>query len=259
MSKPLLSLVGAGPGDPELITIKAINAIAAANVILYDALASEELLDYASPAAIKRFVGKRYGCHALSQLEINRLIVEYAHSHGHVVRLKGGDPFVFGRAGEEIMAARAEGIDVVVIPGISSALAVPATQMIPLTCRGINESFWVTTGTTQSGHISTDIKLAAQSSATVVILMAMSKLEAIMDIFAANGKSNTAVAIIQDGTTAREKMVIGTVKDIAFRAQHAQLTNPAIIIVGDVVQLHGAQFKHAVQSVVNSSLATGLK
>lgn len=238
MVEPRLSLVGAGPGDPELITLKAIKTLQQADVILYDALANDELLSYAKPGAISRFVGKRYGCHALSQQEINHLIIEMALAHGHVVRLKGGDPFVFGRAQEEIAAAREAGIPVEVVPGISSAVAVPAGQMIPLTCRGINESFWVTTGTTQSGEISEDIKLAAQSSATVVILMAMSKLEAIMEIFAGCGKSDTPVAIIQEGTTSREKMVIGTVKDIVFRAQHAGLGNPAIIIVGEVVKLH---------------------
>lgn len=238
MSIPRLSLVGAGPGDPELITLKAIKTLQQADVILYDALANDELLSYAKPGAITRFVGKRYGCHALSQQEINHLIIELALAHGHVVRLKGGDPFVFGRAQEEIAAAREAGIPVQVIPGISSAVAVPAMQMIPLTCRGVNESFWVTTGTTQSGEISADIKLAAQSSATVIILMAMSKLETIMEIFAGYGKSETPVAIIQDGTTSKEKMVTGTVRDIAFRAQHAGLGNPAIIIVGEVVKLH---------------------
>ncbi len=251
MITPLLSLVGAGPGDPELITLKAIRIIGTANVILYDALANEVLLNYAAPGAIKRFVGKRYGCHALSQQEINMLIIEYAQSHGHVVRLKGGDPFVFGRAQEEIETARNAGIDVQVIPGITSAIAVPASQMIPLTCRGINESFWVTTGTTQSGEISSDIKLAAQSSATVVILMAMSKLEAIMDIFSANGKGDTPVAIIQDGTTPNEKMVIGKVNDITFKAQFAELTNPAIIIVGEVVKLHFTKSKKIVESIIN--------
>jgi len=245
MKKSLLSLVGAGPGDPELITLKAINTIKKADVILYDALANESLLEYASPEAIKKFVGKRYGCHALSQQEINHVILEYAFSHGHVVRLKGGDPFVFGRAQEEIDAARNAGIEVEVIPGISSAIAVPASQMIPLTCRGINESFWVTTGTTQAGEISKDIHLAAQSSATVIILMAMSKLEAIMDIFAAHGKNETPVAIIQDGTTDKEKIVIGKVRDIAFKAQYAGLGNPAIIMVGEVVRLHPSQIaKH---------------
>ena len=172
---------------------------------------------------------------------INDLIREYAFSHGRVVRLKGGDPFVFGRAWEEIEAARQAGIEVEVIPGISSVVAVPASQMIPVTCRGISESFWVTTGTTQSGTISADIKLAAQSTATVIILMAMSKLEAIMDIFSECGKAETPVAIIQDGTTEKEKIVIGKVKDIYFRALHAELSNPAIIMVGEVVSLHAVK------------------
>lgn len=239
----LLQLVGAGPGDPELITLKAVQAIAKADVILYDALANESLLQHARPGAITKFVGKRYGCHALSQQDINHLIIEYAAVHQRIVRLKGGDPFVFGRALEEIEAARANGIEVEVIPGISSAISVPASQMIPLTARGINESFWVTTGTTQSGRISEDIRLAAQSSATIVILMAMSKLEEIMDIFAGYGKSETPVAIIQDGTTPKAKMAIGAVRDIYFKAQYAGLSNPAIIVVGEVVKLHLALVK----------------
>ncbi|BAV07609.1 uroporphyrinogen-III C-methyltransferase [Filimonas lacunae] len=235
---PHLTLVGAGPGDPELITLKAIKALQTARVILYDALANDQLLEYAAPDAITTFVGKRFGCHALSQAAINELIVENAWKHGRVVRLKGGDPFVFGRAQEEIDCARAAGITVEVVPGITSAIAVPAMQMIPVTCRGLNESFWVTTGTTRSGDISADVALAAQSSATVVLLMAMSKLEQIVDIFTVNGKAQTPVAIIQDGTTPKEKMVIGTVKDILFKAQHAGLANPAIIMIGEVVRLH---------------------
>lgn len=243
MNKALLSLVGAGPGDPDLITVKALKVLRSAKVILYDALANEELLNHASGTAIKKFVGKRYGCHALSQQEINHLIIEYAHKYGHVVRLKGGDPFVFGRATEEIDAARSAGIEVEIVPGISSAIGVPAMQMIPLTSRGINESFWVTTGTTQSGEISPDIKLAAQSSATVIILMAMSKLETIMDIFAASGKAETPVAIIQNGTTPKEKVVIGKVKDIVFKAQYEEIANPAIIMVGEVVNLHPSNWE----------------
>jgi uroporphyrin-III C-methyltransferase len=253
MHKSILFLVGAGPGDPELITLKAVKTIAAADVILYDTLVNEELLTYASPVSIKQFVGKKYGCHYLSQQEINQLIIEYARSHSRIVRLKGGDPFVFGRAQEEINAARSAGIFVEVIPGITSAIAVPASRMIPLTCRGINESFWVTTGTTQSGEISNDIKLAAQSSATVVILMAMSKLEAIMDIFAANNKADTPVAIIQEGTTANEKIVVGKVKDIFFKAQYAELKNPAIIVVGEVVNLYTAEINHLLQQHLNSN------
>jgi len=255
--QPLLSLVGAGPGDPDMITLKAVKVLNAADVVLYDALANESLLEHAPAGAVKKFVGKRFGCHALSQDEINTLIGEYAFSHGHVVRLKGGDPFVFGRAQEEIDFARSLGIPVNIVPGISSALAVPSMQMIPLTSRGVAESFWVTTGTTRSGDISPDINLAAQSTATVIILMAMSKLEQIMDIFSKAGKSATPVAIIQDGTTAREKIVIGTVKDIPFRAQHSGIGNPAIIIVGEVVNINQgilhAETKQLIAGLINDS------
>ncbi|MCF3109724.1 uroporphyrinogen-III C-methyltransferase [Niabella sp. CC-SYL272] len=242
-----LSLIGAGPGDPELITVKALRALRKADVILYDALANEELLVHARNTAVVQFVGKRFGCHALSQEEINLLIIAYGQCCKHIVRLKGGDPFVFGRAQEEIDAAIAAGMEVEVIPGVSSALAVPASAMIPLTCRGINESFWVVTGTTRSGELSKDIALAAQSSATVVILMAMSKLEAITDIFVAAGKGETAAAIIQNGTRSDARMVTGKVKDIAFRAQHEGLGNPAVIIIGEVVNLNrGLRNKMAV-------------
>lgn len=251
---PTLSLVGAGPGDPEMITLKAINTIRKAAVILYDALVNESLLEYAAPGAIIRFVGKRYGCHALSQQEINQLIVEMALAHGHVVRLKGGDPFVFGRAVEEIQTARAHGIKVAIIPGISSAIAVPSLQLIPLTCRGVAESFWVTTGTTRSGDISADIALAARSTATIVILMAMSKLEGIMEIFAQQGKSNMPIAIIQDGTTPQQKMVTGTVHDIVWKAQAAGMGNPAIIVVGEVVKLQAILADETVQRLQNSDI-----
>jgi uroporphyrin-III C-methyltransferase len=249
MAIPSLSLVGAGPGDPELITLKAIRAIREADVILYDALVNEALLEYAAPGAIIRFTGKRYGCHMLSQEKINQLIVSSALEHGHVVRLKGGDPFIFGRAAEEMEAARNAGIPVRVVQGISSALAVPASQMIPLTWRGTAESFWVTTGTTRTGEISDDIRLAARSSATVIILMAMSRLEAIMDIFMSCGKADLPVAIIQNGTMADEKMVKGTVKDIIFRARHAGLTNPAVIVAGEVVNLYGSLLPACIQGV----------
>ena len=198
-------------------------------------------------------MGKRFGCHALSQQEINNLIINYSIKHSRIVRLKGGDPFVFGRALEEMEAAARHGIAVEVIPGVSSAIAVPASEMIPLTARGINESFWVTTGTTQSGKISEDIRLAAQSSATVIILMAVSKLEEIMDIFAGFGKSETPVAIIQEGTTPNGKMVIGSVRDIAFRAQYASLSNPAVIVVGEVVKLHPSYIKEV--AIVQSAKA----
>ena len=251
MIHPFISLVGAGPGDPEMITLKALRVLKEADAILYDALANEELLEYSS-SKYKQFVGKRYGCHSLSQEEINILMIETARTYGHVVRLKGGDPFVFGRAQEELDAARAAGIPVQVIPGISSALAVPASKLIPLTCRGINESFWVCTGTTQSGQISDDIRLAAQSSATVIILMAMSRLEEIMDIFSSHGKAQTPAAIIEQGTTPSERMLTGTVGDIYYRALREGLSNPAIIMVGEVVSLY-----HTNLDLFNTALRSG--
>lgn len=235
MTNSTLFLVGAGPGDAELITLKAIKVIQRADVILYDALVNPELLNYCHPICAQHFVGKRMGCHTLSQDEINALIIDLSHRYNNIVRLKGGDPFVFGRAYEEMLAARSAGMRIEVIPGISSSIAVPESAMIPLTCRGVNESFWVTTGTTRSGDISSDIQLAAQSTATIVILMAISKLEKIMEIFAGYGKAKMPVAIIQEGCTPNQKVITGTVNDIFFRAQQASISNPAIVIVGDVV------------------------
>lgn len=230
-----LSLVGAGPGHPDMITLQAIKTMQQAKVVMYDALANPALLDYATQAHEKIYVGKRLGSHHLSQQEINQLIIEKCKQYGHVVRLKGGDPFVFGRASEEIEAATAADIAVDIIPGISSAVAVPALQGIPLTLRGKAESFWVITGTTQTGELSSDIALAAQSTATVVILMAISKLQAIAEIFSQHGKRHLPAAIIMSGSTPQEKMVTGTVHDIVMRAENAGIANPAIVIIGDVV------------------------
>lgn len=232
---PKLTIVGAGPGDEDLITIKAIKAITSADVILYDALINEALLKHASPKAELIFVGKRKGCYAYQQSQINDLIVERALRCGHVVRLKGGDPFIFGRGAEELKYAQEYAIEVAVVPGISSAAAVPAYQGIPLTKRNASESFWVITGTTKSHQISGDIALAAQSTATVVILMGMGKLSEIVQIFSNEGKSETAVAIIQNGTRAGEKVGIGTIDTIESIVQEKQLSNPAIIIIGEVV------------------------
>ena len=202
INNPKLTVVGAGPGDVELFTLKGIRALESADVVLYDALVNPELLEYATNAELI-FVGKRKGCYAYQQEQINDLIIARAKSHGHVVRLKGGDPFIFGRGAEEMQVAAAAGLEVAVVPGISSSLAVPAYQNIPLTKRGSSESFWVITGTTKAHKISNDIKLAAQSSATVVILMGMSKLAEITALFRESGKKDTPVAIIQDGTTSK--------------------------------------------------------
>lgn len=235
--QPKLTLVGAGPGDPDLLTIKGLKALADADVVLFDALANEELLKYASKHAELISVGKRAGKHSMKQGEINELIVKKALQKGHVVRLKGGDPFIFGRGYEEIDYAEAFGIETAVIPGISSFYSVPELQKIPVTVRGTNESFWVVTGTTASGELSKDIYHAAQSSATVIILMGMNKLQEIAQAFSSNGKGETPVAIIQNGSLPEEKAGYATVTTMVEMAKDQNLANPAIIVIGEVVRL----------------------
>ncbi|AZJ31859.1 uroporphyrin-III C-methyltransferase [Tenacibaculum mesophilum] len=234
-NQPKLTVVGAGPGDADLITLKAIKALEQADVVFYDALVNNELLGYVNPNAELIFVGKRRGCYSYQQEQINELIVARGFSHGHVVRLKGGDPFIFGRGAEEIEYAAKHGLEVAVVPGISSSLAVPAYQNIPLTKRGSSESFWVITGTTKQHQLSNDVALAAKSSATVVILMGMGKLSEIIQLFKAEGKNELPVAIIQNGTTPEEKIGIGTVDTIEEVVAKNNLSNPAIILLGDVV------------------------
>lgn len=234
--QPIVTLVGAGPGDPDLLTIKGAKALAEADVVLYDALANEEILTYAPKKSIKIFVGKRKGCHEYSQDQINQLIVDNALTYGHVVRLKGGDPFIFGRGSEEIDFIESFGIPTSVVPGISSSIAVPAYQGISLTKRGVSESFWVITGTTSDRKLSNDVALAAQSSATVVILMGMSKLTQIIDLFQKESKGETPVAIIQNGTTPQEKIGVGTINTIEQVVAQQQLSSPAIIVIGEVVK-----------------------
>ncbi len=231
---PRLTVVGAGPGDVELITLKGVKVLGDARVVLYDALVDPALLTYA-PAAEHIFVGKRKGCYSYQQEQINELIVSRAYSHGHVVRLKGGDPFVFGRGAEEMEYAAAHGLAVSMVPGISSCVSVPASQHIPVTKREVAESFWVITGTTRNHELSADIHLAARSGATVVILMGMSKLTEIATLFRKEGKGDLPVAIIQNGTRADEKIGVCTINNMVAMVQERQLSNPAIIIIGEVV------------------------
>ncbi|MBU2949156.1 uroporphyrinogen-III C-methyltransferase [Tamlana agarivorans] len=233
---PILTVVGAGPGDEDLITLKAIKAIESADVILYDALINESLLKYASKDVELIFVGKRKGCYAFQQEQINDLIVAKAKEKGHVVRLKGGDPFIFGRGAEEIDYVRPFGLETFVVPGISSSIAAPAYQGIPLTKRGASESFWVITGTTKKHQISSDVALAAKSSATVVILMGMSKLDEIVKIFSAENKQDVSIAIIQNGTRENQNVGIGTIGTIQKIVAEKGLSSPAIIVIGDVVR-----------------------
>jgi len=233
--KPKVTLVGAGPGDPDLITIKGMKALMNANVVLYDALINRKLLEYVPKNAKRIFVGKRKGMHSFTQDEINELIVKNAFEYGNAVRLKGGDPFIFGRGSEEIDYIESFGIETEVVSGISSSMAVPASQGIPLTKRGVSESFWVITGTTTERKLSKDVHLAAQSTATVVILMGMSKLSEIVSVFKKYNKRNVPTAIIQNGTTSSEKIGVGTIDSILEVVEQQKLGSPAIIIIGEVV------------------------
>lgn len=236
--KARITLVGAGPGDPDLITLKGIKALRQADVVLYDALVNEAILEEAPATALRVFVGKRAGQHSHQQAEINLLLVQYAYSYGHVVRLKGGDSFVFGRGHEELTYANSFDIPVSIVPGISSCIALPELQGVPPTRRGLNESFWVLTGTTRHGTLSKDVSIAAQSSATAIILMGMRKIRQIMTTFAEAGKAETPVMVIQNGSLPNEKCVIATVSSIADEVERANIGSPGIIVVGEVVHLH---------------------
>ena len=235
LKAPKLTIVGAGPGDVELITLKAIKALENADVVLYDALVNEELLKYATKAEIV-FVGKRLGCHAYTQDQINELIVSMANRHGHVVRLKGGDPFIFGRGSEEIDYVEQFGLETAIVPGISSALGVPASVGISLTQRKVAESFWVITGTTSNHELSKDVYLASKSGATVVILMGMHKLDEIIAIYKANRTDDLPIAIIQNGTKNSEQKVVGTISSISELVAEKKISSPAIIVIGEVVK-----------------------
>jgi uroporphyrin-III C-methyltransferase len=224
-----------GPGDPELITLKAIKSIASAQAVLYDALVDISLLAHCSPVCEKIFVGKKPG-ESHSQAAINELIVEKAYALGHVVRLKGGDPFVFGRGQEEIEFAKSYGLLTGYIPGISSSYAAPGAADIPLTVRGVNESFWVMTGTKSDGSLSEDLKLGLQSTATLVILMGMNKLGEIASLCQTYGKGEISAAIIQNGTMANQRIGISTAAELENLAKKEDLRNPAIIVIGEVVR-----------------------
>ena len=234
---PELYVIGAGPGDPELITVKAHKVLQQADVILYDNLANKELLSLAKPECETIYVGKQpYGSYT-SQEQILELIKHFAFAKGKVVRLKGGDPFIFGRGFEEILFARENGIKTHFIPGISSMQAV-GLEDIPLTHRAVSEGIWVVTGTKKDGTLSGDLRLAMQSNSTVVIYMGMKQLDQISTTYIDAGNGDMPAAIIQHASLPKQKMAKGLVKDLAKLAESKQLTHPAIIIIGPVVSLY---------------------
>lgn len=250
---PKVILVGAGPGDVELITLKGLNAIKSADVILYDALVNKELLEYVKDGVECVYVGKRFNKHAFSQDTINQMLVDKAMEFGTVVRLKGGDSYVFGRGAEEIDFIERLGVETEVVPGISSALSVPSNQGIPLTKRSVNESFWVITGTTSNGSVSKDIKLGAQSSATLVVLMGLRNFSLIMEEVKLYRHKFTPFAIIQNGTLPNEKITIDTLNNYKNVLSNIDYKFPGIIVIGDVVGDHPSFLEEEIQRVLEIS------
>jgi uroporphyrinogen III methyltransferase/synthase len=233
-------LVGAGPGDPGLITVKGLDCLRHADVVIYDRLVEEGLLNEVRPEAEKIYVGKADRLHILEQDSINQLLLEKAREGKVVVRLKGGDPFVLGRGGEEAGILTRHGIPFEVVPGVTSASAVPAYAGIPITHRGVASSFAVITGHKASDRgeprISWD-KLATGAD-TLVILMGMRNLATIVDQLIKHGRSpSTPVAVITQGTTSRQRCLVGTLQDIVDKVGKENLQPPSVVIVGDVVQL----------------------
>ncbi|MFO7839114.1 MAG: uroporphyrinogen-III C-methyltransferase [Desulfosalsimonadaceae bacterium] len=238
--KPQVYLVGAGPGDPDLITAKGISAIKNADVIVYDYLAAPELLDYAREEAELIYAGKKGGCHTLSQQEINRLIAEKALSGRTVARLKGGDPFVFGRGGEEIEELIEAGVSFAIVPGVSSAIAAPAYAGIPLTHRRLASSVSFITGHEDPDKETSGInwQALAQSGGTLVFLMGVKNLPHIAAKLMENGMDGrTPAALVRRGTTASQQTVSGSLATIVENVQQAGLKPPCVIVVGEVAGL----------------------
>ncbi len=238
--KGMVYLVGAGPGAEDLITLKGLHCLKKADVVLYDRLSGAPLLKAVPETAEFIDVGKKPNHHPVPQEEINRLLVEKAQAGHVVVRLKGGDPFVFGRGGEEALALQEAGIPFEIVPGISSSIAVPAYAGIPVTHRYLSASFHVITGheDPEKGGDSVDYGALARLSGTLIFLMGVSQLPYITQQLLENGKNPyTPVALVHRGTTPQQKTVTGTLENIVERVKAAELKPPCVIVIGDVVAL----------------------
>lgn len=243
VKEPRLTLVGAGPGDPELITLKGVKALQAADVVLYDALVHPDVLLHAKDADLV-FVGKRAGKYSVTQKEINELIVEHALKSGgqHVVRLKGGDPFVFARGLEEISYAEKFGIKSAVVIGISSIM-LPGYYGIPLTTRGINQSFTAVTATTAEGELSEEVVNAAKFSASTVFFMGSRKLDLIVSEYQKAGRGQLPVAVISNGSLDAGTVFSGTVDTIVELYNQIKPDAPTLLIFGE-----GAAKAHSIHA-----------
>lgn len=230
-------LVGAGPGDPKLITLRGAEVLARADVVVYDRLASPALLDLAPARAERIYVGKEPGRSAMPQAEIEALLIEHAEQGQAVVRLKGGDPFVFGRGGEEALACVRAGVRFEVVPGVTSAVAAPALAGIPLTHRGLATSFTVATASAAHGD-DVDLARVANSADTLVLLMAAGKLAETCEALVAEGRpSEEPAAIVQWAATPEQRSVVGTLAELPALAAAVSIGPPAALVVGAVAAL----------------------
>lgn len=233
-------LVGAGPGDPDLITWEGLKLLQICDVLIYDRLASPRLLNFVKAGCEKIYVGKASGKHSMKQEEINRIIVEKALTSPIVVRLKGGDPFVFGRGGEEVLALQEYGIPYKIVPGITSAIASATYAGIPITHRGASQSFHVITGHTsdEQDTLPEDLKNLTKCNGTLVFLMGLGNIKKIRDELLTNGKpEDTPAAVIENATTIWQREVRGTLKDIVHKVEEAKIKSPAVIVIGEVAKL----------------------
>jgi uroporphyrin-III C-methyltransferase len=232
-------LVGAGPGDPGLLTLRARDLLASCDIVIYDYLVDPEVLQFASPTAERFYVGKVGGGRQTPQTEINRLLIEHAREGRRVVRLKGGDPFLFGRGGEEAEALHRAAVPFAVVPGVSSALAVPAYAGIPLTHRGIASSVAILTGASAGDVDDISAAIADLSRAdTIVVLMGVGNMRRIADDLIASGRDpETPAAVIRWGTYETQQAVTGTLQSIADLADGARMRPPGVIVIGEVVHL----------------------
>ncbi len=240
MQQGIVYLVGAGPGDPKLITVRGLELLRRADVVIYDHLVSERLLDHTRPNATRIYAGKEQDKHAKTQAQINRLLIRDAKAGHLVVRLKGGDPVLFGRGGEEALALSRAKVPFEIVPGVTSAIAVPAYAGIPVTHRGLSSSVAVITGHEDPSKPTSAIRWSQLATATdtLVCLMGVNTLQAICQQLVRHGRSRqTPCAVIEWGTLPRQRTVIGTLATIAQRCHQARLSPPAIVVIGEVVTL----------------------
>ncbi len=264
-SRGKVYLVGAGPGDPELLTLKAVRCLRKADVVVYDRLINAAILEEVHPDAELIFAGKGPGCHTMKQEQINALLITHAQLGRIVVRLKGGDPFVFGRGGEEALALHAVGIPFEIVPGISSAIAVPAYAGIPVTHRDVASSFTVITGHEDPHHAATiNWEALAALGGTLVFLMGVTKLSYITQRLLESGlSSDTPAAVIQQGTVDQQRVVTGSLTTIAEQAEREHITSPATVVIGAVVNLQTSlawfETVHTTHSNAHTNLLQGEK